>query len=61
VGFGFSAVETFSSATGVLFIRMDLGEICCGDERWVEMAQDRIQMWALVLAVLKLLVLLPQR
>ena len=60
MGFGISGVETFSSATRVLFIKMDLGDICCGDESWIELAQDRIQMWALVLAVLKLLVLLPE-
>ena len=60
MGFGIGGVETFGSATRYMFIRLDLEEICCGDDRWIELAQDRIQMWALVLAVLKLPVLLPE-
>jgi len=60
VGFGIGGVETSGSATRDVFIKLDLGEICCGNERWIELAQDRIQMWALVLAVLKLLVLLQE-
>jgi hypothetical protein len=60
VGFGISGVETFGSPTRELFTKMDLGEICCGEEMWIEPAQDRIQMWDLVSAVLKLLVLLPE-
>jgi hypothetical protein len=60
VGFGISGVETFGSATRELFAKMDLGEICCGDERWIELAQDYMKMWALSLAVLNLLVLLPE-
>jgi len=39
---------------------MDLWEIGCEDGRWMELAQDRVQWQALVLAVLKLLVLLPE-
>jgi hypothetical protein len=38
---------------------MDLREIGCEDGRWMELAQDRVQWRALVLAVLKLRVLLP--
>ena len=38
---------------------MDLREIGCEDGRWMELAQDRVQWQALVLAVLNLLVLLP--
>ena len=29
---------------------MDLMEICCKDGRWMELAEDRVQWWALVLA-----------
>ena len=36
---------------------MDLREIGCEDGRWIELAQGRV---ALVLAVLNLLVLLPE-
>jgi hypothetical protein len=39
---------------------MDLREIGCGDGRWIELAQDRVQWRALVLAVLNLRVLLPE-
>ena len=60
MGFGISGVETLGSATRELFTKMDLGEICCGDERWIELAQDYMKMWALSLAVLNLLVLLPE-
>jgi len=31
---------------------MDLMEIGCEDGRWMELAQDLVQWWALVLAVL---------
>jgi hypothetical protein len=34
-------------------------EIGCEDGRWMELAQDRVQRWALVLAVLNRCVLLP--
>jgi hypothetical protein len=37
---------------------MDLREIGCEDGRWIELAQDRVQWWAFVLAVLKPRVLL---
>jgi hypothetical protein len=40
---------------------MDLRELGCEDGRWMELAQDRVQWWALVLAVLNLRVLLPER
>jgi hypothetical protein len=33
---------------------MDLMEIGFDDGRWIELAQDRVQWWALVLAVLNL-------
>jgi hypothetical protein len=31
---------------------MDLMEIGCEDGRWMELAEDRVQLWALVLAML---------
>jgi hypothetical protein len=37
---------------------MDLREIGCEDGKWIELAQDRVQWWAFVLAVLNLRVLL---
>jgi len=39
---------------------MDLMEIGCEDGRWMELAQNRMQWWVFVLAVLKLCVLLPE-
>ena len=39
---------------------MDLMEIGCEDGRWMELAEDRVQWWALVLAVLNRCVLLPE-
>ena len=39
---------------------MDLTEIDCQDGRWIELAQDRGQWRAFVLAVLNLCVLLPE-
>jgi hypothetical protein len=33
-------------------IKMDLREICCEDGRWMELAQDRVQWRALVLAMI---------
>jgi hypothetical protein len=39
---------------------MDLMEIGCEDGRWMELAQDRVQWWVLVLAVLNRCVLLPE-
>jgi hypothetical protein len=40
--------------------QMDIMEIGCEYGRWMELAQDRLQWHALVLAVLNLRVLLPQ-
>jgi hypothetical protein len=40
--------------------KMDLREICCENGRWMELAQDRVQWHAFVLAVLNLGVLLPE-
>jgi len=39
---------------------MDLREIGCEVGRWMKLAQDRVQSWALLLAVSDLLVLLPE-
>jgi hypothetical protein len=39
-------------------MRISLREIGCEDGRWIELAQDRVQWLALVLAVLNLSVLL---
>jgi hypothetical protein len=60
VGVGINVNETFGSATRRIFSKTDLGKTCCVDGKWIEMAEDRKQMWALVLAVMKLLVLLPE-
>jgi hypothetical protein len=35
-------------------------ETGCEDGRWMELAQDLVEWWALVLAVLNLPVLLPE-
>ena len=35
-------------------------EIGCEDGRWIELAQDRVHWWALVLAVFNRCVLLPE-
>ena len=59
-GFGISGVEPSGSATRELITKMDLREIGCEDGRWMELAQDHVQWQALVLAVLRLLVLLPE-
>jgi hypothetical protein len=56
--FRISGVEPSGSATTVLFSKMDLGEICYEDGCWIELAQDRVQWTALILAVLNLRVLL---
>ena len=45
---------------GESYTKMDLAEIGCEDGRWMELAQDRVQWWALVLAVLNICVLLPE-
>jgi hypothetical protein len=60
VSFGISGAEPSGSATAVLVSKMDLIEMGCEDGRWMELAQDRVQWQALVLAVLNLLVLLQQ-
>jgi len=44
--FGFSGVEPSSSVTRV---SVNVG---CGGGRWMELAQDRVQSWALVLEML---------
>jgi hypothetical protein len=43
----------------MIISKMDLGETCFEDGRWMELAQDRVQWQALVLAVLNLLVVPP--
>jgi hypothetical protein len=41
-------------------IKMDLKEVCCENERWIQLAQGRVHWRALVLlAVLNFRVLLP--
>jgi hypothetical protein len=40
--------------------KMDFTDMGCEDGNWMELAQDRVQWRALVLAVLNLWVLLPQ-
>jgi hypothetical protein len=39
---------------------MDLRETGCEDGSWMELAQDRVEWWVLILAVLNFLVLLPE-
>ena len=60
VGLNISGSEPLCSATGELISKMGLMEIGCEDGRWIELAQDRVQWWALVLAVLNLSVPLPE-
>jgi hypothetical protein len=43
-----------------IFSQMYIIEMGCQDGRWMELAQDRVQWWALVLAVLSLRVLLAE-
>ena len=65
-GFGTACVPKmeparfFERSTARLISKMDLREIGCEDGRWMELAQDRVQWQALVLAVLNLLVQLPE-
>jgi len=59
-GFGISGIEPSSSDTRQLISKMDLLEIVCEVGKWMEPAQDRVQWQVLVLAVLNLLVLLPE-
>ena len=40
--------------------KMDLMEIGCEVGRWMELAQDCVKWWVLVLAVMNLCVLLPE-
>ena len=60
VDFGISGVETLCSAPRESISKMDLMEIGCEDRRWMELAQDRVQWWVLVLMVLNRFVLLPE-
>jgi len=39
---------------------MDLMEVGCEDGRWMELAEDCVLWWALVLVVLNRCVLLPE-
>ena len=41
-------------------MKMYLRKLRCEYWRWMELAQDHVQLWALVLAVLNLCVLLPE-
>jgi hypothetical protein len=41
-------------------VKMDLGELGYEDGRWIEVAQDHAQWWALVSVALNLQVLLPE-
>jgi hypothetical protein len=58
-GFGISGVEPLCSATGELISKMDFMTIGCESGRWMELAQDRVYWWAVVLAVMNRCVLLP--
>jgi len=53
-GFGISGVEPSGSATRELISKLNLREIDCEDGKWMELAQDRVQWQALVLAVLNI-------
>jgi hypothetical protein len=59
-GSGIGGVEPSGSATIQLISEVDLRETGCEDGRLMELAQDRVQWRALVLAVLNLRVLLPE-
>jgi hypothetical protein len=52
--------EPSGSAITDFIIYISLWETGCEDGRWMELAQDRVQWRALVLAVLNLRVLLPE-
>jgi hypothetical protein len=60
VDFGIISVEPLSSATTVLVSKMNFMEIGFEDGRWMELAQDCVKWWALLLVVLNLQVL-PHR
>jgi hypothetical protein len=55
-----SKAETWKTKKMGDNIKMNSREICCEDGRWMELAHDRVQWQALVLAVLNLRVLLPE-
>jgi hypothetical protein len=40
---------------------MDLRETVCEDERWIELAEDRVQWWALLIGELNLPVVSPRK
>jgi hypothetical protein len=40
-------------------MKIDITVIGCEDVKWMELAQERVQWWALVLAVLNLRFVLP--
>jgi hypothetical protein len=41
-------------------IELCLTQVGCEDGRWMELAQDCVQWWALVLVVLNIQILLPE-
>jgi hypothetical protein len=41
------------------YIRMCLTEVSCEAGKWMELAQDHVQWWVLILSMLNLQVLLP--
>lgn len=55
-----SGVETSGYATRQKIGKVDIRKIGCVDGKWMEMAQDRIQCWALILVVLNFCVLLTE-
>jgi hypothetical protein len=59
VGFGVTCVEPSGSTARELISKLDLREIGSEDERWMGVAQDRVQWLAFVSAMLNLRVLLP--
>jgi hypothetical protein len=58
-GFCISGVEPSGYATRELISKMGLRDTGCEGGRWMELAQDRVQLRAFVLAVLNLRVLFP--
>jgi hypothetical protein len=61
--FNYSCIfsPSLASIWGVYCTRMCLTETCCEDGRCMELAKDDVQWRILVLGVLKLQVLLPER
>jgi hypothetical protein len=45
---------------GTVGVKQLMGVTGCDGAMWIELAQDRVQWWALVLAVLSRCVLLPE-